>query len=133
MFTTRAYQKVEWSVKNTNIVASGSEFNIAATAFVGAITLDKGVVHYELFKRSVDGEKFMEFLHGFKRAHGRPPCYLYMDNLKVHKTNDVKALMEKYKITPVYSPIYSPDYNPIEYCFSKLKCIVKKMRLHDML
>ena len=58
MFTTRAYQRHEWSVKRSNVIVSGSEFNIAATAFVGAIALDKGIVHYELFKRSVDGEKF---------------------------------------------------------------------------
>ena len=52
-----------------------------------------------------------------------------MDNLQVHKTVEVKTLMEQYNIEPIFSPAYSPDYNPIEYMFSKLKGMVRKMRL----
>ncbi len=33
----------------------------------------------------------------------------------------------------MWAPIYSPDYNPIEMMFSKLKGIVKRIRLKDML
>ena len=55
-----------------------------------------------------------------------------MDNLQVHKTVEVKTLMEQYNIEPIFSPAYSPDYNPIEYMFSKLKGMVRKMRLQDM-
>ena len=55
-----------------------------------------------------------------------------MDNLQVHKTAEVRALMEQYNIEPIFSPAYSPYYNPIEYIFSKLKGMVRKMRLQDM-
>ena len=55
-----------------------------------------------------------------------------MDNLQVHKTAEVTAQMEQYNIEPIFSPAYSPDYNPIEYMFSKLKGMVRKMRLQDM-
>ena len=44
-----------------------------------------------------------------------------MDNLSVHKTKEVKALMDDLDIVPVWAPTYSPDYNPIEFIFSKLK------------
>ena len=52
-----------------------------------------------------------------------------MDNLGVHKTPEVKEELERKNIEAIYAPIYSPDYNPIEFCFSKLKFLVKKMRL----
>ena len=71
----------------------------------------------------------MEFLRAFKYRHGKRKCYLYMDNLAVHKTIDVKTLMTELNIHPIWAPPYSPDYNPIEFIFSKLKSVVKKMRI----
>ena len=91
--------------------------------------MDCGMIHYELYRRSVDRWKFIDWLQGFKRKVGRKGCYLYMDNLQVHKTAEVREEMERMNIEPIFSPAYSPDYNPIEYMFSKLKGIVRKMRL----
>ena len=65
----------------------------------------------------------------FKGYHGDTKCYLYMDNLAVHKTKDFKALMEELDIHPIWAPVYSPDYNPIEFIFAKLKQLVKRLRI----
>ena len=56
-----------------------------------------------------------------------------MDNLQVHKTLEVQEELAFMNAEPLWAPIYAPDYNPIEFCFSKLKALVKKMRLKDML
>lgn len=96
---------------------------------MGAIGFDQGCIHFRLFRRSVDRWKFLDWLDGFKNKVGKKRCYLYMDNLSVHKTEEVSRQMELYNIEPIFSPAYSPDYNPIEYMFSKLKGIVRRMRL----
>ena len=56
-----------------------------------------------------------------------------MDHLAVHKSDRAWDVYKELNILPLFSPIYSPEYNPIEMMFSKLKNIVKRMRLKDML
>ena len=81
----------------------------------------------------MDRWKFIEWLQGLRPKIGRKGCYLYMDNLQVHKTVEVQEELAFMNAEPLWAPIYAPDYNPIEFCFSKLKALVKKMRLKDML
>jgi len=52
-----------------------------------------------------------------------------MDNLAVHRSNDVKGRMDELSIGYIYSPPYSPDYNPIESVFSMFKRELKVRRL----
>ena len=63
---------------------------------------------------------------------GEKEVVIYMDNLRVHTTPEVKDLMAELKFTYCMSPFYSPDYNPIEYYFSMLKRLVKRERLQDL-
>ena len=81
----------------------------------------------------MDRWKFIEWLDGLKPKVGRKGCYLYMDRLAVHRTAEVREVCEKYNYEILLAPFYAPNYNPIEFCFSKLKGLVKKMRLKDML
>ena len=60
------------------MTVSTAHFNIQATALIAAIGVNKGIIHYQCFKRAIDGYDFMEFLRGLKRAHGkkrRSPLY----------------------------------------------------------
>ena len=52
-----------------------------------------------------------------------------MDNLQVHKTEEVTLELQSMNIEAIFAPAYSPDYNPIEFYFSQLKMIVRKWRL----
>ena len=56
-----------------------------------------------------------------------------MDNLAVHRSNEVKERMEELSIPFIFSPPYSPDYNPIESVFSMFKRELKKRRLTAIL
>jgi len=49
-----------------------------------------------------------------------------MDNLSVHKSKRVEALIEEVGSTLLLLPPYSPDMNPIEEAFSKVKNILRK-------
>ena len=97
------------------------------------IAVDEKIPAFNLVKRAVNADSFIEFLHFLKRKHGAKPMALYMDNLRVHNTIAVRKVYEDLKIKPIFSPPYQPELNPIEFVFSQLKLKVKKMRLKDML
>ena len=55
MFTTKTYQKREFMTPYNNIVVAANQINMEATAFLGVIGWDQGVVHYELYPMAVTG------------------------------------------------------------------------------
>ena len=52
-----------------------------------------------------------------------------MDNLAVHKTNDVKALMRELGFEWIYNVPYSPEYNAIELPFGQIKKHFREAKL----
>ena len=101
-------------------------------AFLGVIAMNHGLVYYQMYDNSVDAKKFISFLRELKTIVRNKEVVIFMDNLAVHKTNDVKAVMSELKFSYLMAPFYSPDYNPIEYYFSILKRLVKIERLQDL-
>ena len=57
---------------------------------------------------------------------------LFMDNLKVHKTEGVRSLYKSLNIKPLFNIPYSPALNPVEACFSIVKNHFKKRRLQHL-
>jgi transposase len=49
-----------------------------------------------------------------------------LDNLRAHKGEKVRQLIESRAARVIFLPAYSPDFNPIEEAFSKIKAILKK-------
>ena len=58
---------------------------------------------------------------------------VYMDNLSVHRSREVRDRMDELSIPYIFSPPYSPDYNPIEMVFSMFKSEMKVKRLAAIL
>jgi len=56
-----------------------------------------------------------------------------MDNLAVHRSNEVKERLEEMSIPYIFSPPYSPDYNRIESVFSIFKKELKVRRLKSII
>ena len=56
-----------------------------------------------------------------------------MDNLQLHKSGEVKDLMDELGFLYTYTPPYSPAFNGIEEVFSQAKLLIKKKRLHCLL
>ena len=57
-------------------------------------------------------------MKGLSKKMDSKPFYLFMDNLKVHRMNVMKALCKQLGITTVWNVAYSPDFNAIEAVFS---------------
>lgn len=51
-----------------------------------------------------------------------------MDNLSVHKVQDIEAMIARAGAQLIYLPPYSPDWSPIEPCWSKIKTRLRGMK-----
>ena len=84
------------------------------------------------FERSVNKEKFCEFLVKLRAKYPFKKLAVFMDNLSVHKSNVVVAKMEELQILPIFNAAYYPDGNPIEFVFSIVKRHFKKQKLNEL-
>ena len=55
-----------------------------------------------------------------------------MDNLGVHRSTLVKDTMNELGIRYIFNVPYSPDFQGVESVFSKVKNIVKRKKLNDI-
>ena len=78
-----------------------------------------------IFEKSVNIDKFNEFLEKLAANNEGKKVALFMDNLAVHRSNRARAKMTELGIEPVFNLAYSPDFNPIEFCFSHVKRLFK--------
>ena len=86
---------------------------VAATNAAGEVVAAKTCAKY------IDSKTFIEFLNAL---HGqRRPCYLFLDNLNLHKMEEVKEAAKICKIELIYNAIYCSELNPVEYLWKLSK------------
>ena len=105
------------------------QYHRKTIATIACISERQGVELVQSFDKSVNVEKFIGFLKALRRQHPFLKMALFMDQLSVHKSNQVKDVMKKLKFEHVYNAAYSPDYNPIEIAIGEAKLKIKKARL----
>ena len=82
---------------------------------LGAIDKEAGLRHYMVVAESNRTAIFVRFLYELCKKLKGSDAVLVLDNLSIHKTNDVKILLQKFKdLCKFYLPPYSSDLNPIE-------------------
>ena len=86
-----------------------------------------------MFQRSVNIQKFKEYLVRLREENGDDKLCIFMDNLTVHKSNKTKKTLQTLKIKSIFNISYSPQYNPIESVFSKVKQKFKCLRLQKLM
>ena len=91
-----------------------------------------GLVDYEITTKTVNADKFADFVRGNLIPNMQPfpntSSILIIDNCAVHHVDYIKDLVASAGILTIYLPPYSPDYNPIEKVFSYIKYYLKN---HD--
>ena len=55
-----------------------------------------------------------------------------MDDLRSHHVAAVQETFEGTEFHLAYLPPYSPDFNPIEKMWSKMKSILRKVKVRDL-
>ena len=95
------------------------------TTFVAGLRLT-GLDAAMLLDGPMDGDAFEAYLEQVLVPALKPGDTVVMDNLSVHKREQVKTVIEAAGAKLLYLPPYSPDLNPIEQAFSKLKAFLRK-------
>ena len=117
----RAYGKVPRNRgKNLTLLASMSLHGIGETMCL---------------EGSVDAQAFEVYVEHFLAPTLEEGQVVVLDNLKAHKSQRIRELIEARGAEVLFLPSYSPDLNPIEEAFSKIKAIVRKAgaRTHEAL
>jgi transposase len=65
----------------------------------------------------------------------QPGQLVGLDNLRQHKSDRIRELIEARGASIWFLPTYSPDFNPIEEAFSKVKTLLRsaEARTHESL
>ena len=85
----------------------------------------KGVVCYQIFDKSVNGEIYKQFIDNNKNLFINK--IIYHDNVRFHHSKILKKYCTEKSITLKYTPAYTPEFNPIELFFSTVKKYYKKL------
>lgn len=95
--------------------------------YIGAMSI-RGILSLKVLPKSLNGELFKEFIGTELAPKLWEGAVVVMDNLKAHKVEGVKELIEARGGKVIYLPPYSPDFNPIEHLWWELKAFVRRYR-----
>ena len=94
MITKSTVPNKEWSAKNTNVSIEYSNINKQTTAIISAISLQRGIDLTMTFDNSVNILKFKEYLDELRRIYFFDDICIYMDNLSVHRSREIRDRMD---------------------------------------
>jgi transposase len=115
------------------VVLDPGRMKIEALCLLASVSKDRGLVHWAIFERSVNTEKFNYYLEELKQKTRGYKASLFLDNLRVHHANLVRQKMEELEIGSIFNVAYRPEYNAIEHYWSLIKAKFKKLRLRALL
>ena len=102
-----------------------------STTILSSIRLD-GEMAFTTFPGGTTAEKFLAYLKEVLIPTLRPGDIVVMDNLRTHHIQAVGELMHAAGVEVLYLPPYSPDLNPIEKLWSKVKAVLRKLRVRSL-
>ena len=77
---------------------------------------------------AVNGAVFYGYLQQCVVPSLQPGEVLFMDNLSAHRVTGIEALIRACGAHLIYLPPYSSDFNPIEWAWSKVKTILRRLK-----
>ena len=131
MWTRRTFNKKEYSNPFERIKVDLKRLKIATTATVATISDEHGLVSWKNYDKSINTDKFMEYLTTLKKRFKNRRIAIFMDNLRVHHTLKVKDYCKRNDIQIIFNLAYYPDGNPIEVIFSKAKRLFKGLKTNE--
>jgi len=95
------------------------------TTLVAALTTD-GITAPMTLDGALDAAAFIVYVREWLCPTLRPGQIVLLDNLSVHKAEEVARLITAAGCQVRFFPSYSPDLSPIELAFSKIKAWLRK-------
>lgn len=101
------------------------------TTILSSIRLN-GETAYTTYQGGTTKDKFIDYLKDTLLPTLHDGDIVVMDNMRTHHSKAVKKVIEEYKINVLFLPPYSPDFNPIEKMWSKVKSVLRKLKIRDL-
>ena len=98
------------------------------TTFLAALRYD-GLTAPMTLDGAINGEYFLAYVEQILVPTLQKEDIVVLDNVSSHKVTGVREAIESAGATVLYLPPYSPDFNPIEQVFSRLKTLLRKLKL----
>lgn len=98
------------------------------TTILSSMRLD-GTIVPVVFSGALDGDMFRKYIEQMLVPTLSPGDIVIMDNLTSHKVQGIMEAVQNVGATILFLPPYSPDLNPIELMWSKLKAILRKLKI----
>jgi len=130
MVTKSSIPTHAYSRKNERIKIDYWQYRSKPIAALAGVSEQLGTDLVMLFDYSVNKKKFKVYLDELRARYFFDDICIYMDNLSVHRSIEIRERMDELGIAYIFSPIYSPDLNPVEYVFSMVKKQIKAERLN---
>ena len=133
LVTKRTLPTHVWTLPKQNAEIDMKDCYTPARAIIVAASREYGVDHVEIHPNSINKRKFKSFLENLRNKYPFDNIILVMDNLSLHKSNEVKERMDELGFMYCWTPVYSPRYNGIEEIINIGKQEIKKKRLDAIL
>ena len=108
VFTRKTCLDSEWALKNDNMQVNIDKINEPTMALLCGISKENGLEHHMIFKKSVDADKFGEYIKALRHANPSDKICLFMDNLSVHRCEKSKDEMKKAGFRWILNIPYEP-------------------------
>ena len=89
-FTRTTVPKTEYCRQGEEVTIDESKLNEKTLALILGISAEKGVEHWKLYPRSVNGDKYEQYLRELRQRNPFRRLALFQDNLAVHRSNRAK-------------------------------------------
>jgi transposase/transposase-like protein len=98
------------------------------TSILSSVCMDGTMVPL-VFEGALNEDLFKAYVEHMLAPSLKPGDIVIMDNLSSHKVKGIAGAVEAVGASIMYLPPYSPDLNPIELLWSKVKAILRKLKI----
>ncbi|MCM1060469.1 MAG: IS630 family transposase [Eubacterium sp.] len=116
------------AVGKTRVVDSAPFSTPKNLTVLSAIHL-KGQFACTEYEGGTTKERFLNYIENTLLPEIHEGDYVVMDNLRTHHCKGVEELIRSAGAIPLYLLPYSPDLNPIEKMWSKMKAILRRLKI----
>lgn len=101
------------------------------TTILSSIRLNVETV-YTTYQGGTTKDKFIDYLKNVLAPTLHEGDIVVMDNMRTHHSKAVREVIDKLKINVIFLPPYSPDFNPVEKMWSKIKSVLRRLKIRNL-
>ncbi len=122
---TRLYGRAP---KHERVIEAVPDTRFHRTTILSSVRLDGQTIPF-VFEGALNGDIFRVYVTQMLVPSLRAGDIVIMDNLSSHKVSGIVDAINCVGAHVVFLPPYSPDLNPIELMWSKIKAILRKLKV----